>query len=304
MRHLLFIAAILLTNEAFSAACCVGNGPRSFVQLKHLQKFDLGVASSFKDTYGEHNTYGEFENSPKNQALSLSLGMSGRIREDLELYFILPWVYQVKEFAHRNQGGGSLGDSVLGFRYVLWENLFEEDPYPKVTLIPNVKMPTGSMDSIDDDGNFSPGTGNGSWEPGLAVQVQKDFGFAIFSLTPSYTKRLARNIVQPGTGSARTVNMKEGDRIEIGGSATVPVSQRLSLIGGGNSAWELAREVESRTISDSEARTASVFGSVQYHFTRFWLAGVTYESTLPFERLGRNLPTTRIVTLTTTYAIY
>lgn len=292
------LLGLAFSDFAFAGSCCIGSGPRSFVQLKHLQTYDVGIATSYRDVYARFNVYGNRVQSEKNQTLTTAVGGSFRLTPRSELYAILPFVTKSKSYGGETKTRSDLGDITLGTKVLLYDPFFEEDWLPEVKVLASAKAPTGRRDSLI---SVDPGTGNGMWEASLGVQLTKDFGDFIFVLSPSYTRRFSHTIADPfGTES----NLREGDRFELTESITVPVSQRLSLSMGSTQAVDFDGSVNGGVIPDSGGRYTTGFVGASYFVTRLWTVSAAFESVLPFEKLSVNQEGFRTVTFTTTYAIY
>ena len=58
MKRFLLISIAALPQMTHGGSCCLGSGPKSFVQLRHLQNYELGLAKNFKDKLKELKTNG------------------------------------------------------------------------------------------------------------------------------------------------------------------------------------------------------------------------------------------------------
>lgn len=279
---------------AWGGACCLGGGPRSFVQLRALQSYDLGVATSFRDVYGRHNPYGDVVRAEKLQTYTMAVGGSARLFQSLETYAILPFVFKNRSIASKMQSAGNVGDALVGARWTLYDPLFSEDWFFETKLLFAVKAPTGTTDAL--------GSGNGIWEPSLGVQFQKDFLSWIAGLSVSYTARFARKVYSDVQRAALSV--KEGDRVELLETVTVPVTRYLSISGGSSQVWDLGSSINGKGVSDSHGRYITGLLSATYFVDRFWKWTLALESTIPVARFGANEDAYRSLTLTSTYAIF
>lgn len=300
-RSLTFLSLIAIPRIAGAGACCLGGGPKTFIALRELQTYQIGLSSSFKDVYGHYDAYGDLYKTDRNQTLTLSLGAGMRLTEELDVFTTIPWVYQYAERVGKPGDATSLGDVTLGGRYFLVRNLFQDDWYPTVTLLGGLKVPSGTTDRIGSAGKLVPGTGNGIWEPFLGVSVQKDLRFVIVGVNATYTRRFGRTVPD---ASGTPVSVKEGDRIELSESATFPVTRRLSFAAGTAQTWDLSTRINGNHADDTAARVATVFASGSYFVTRYWSVGVGAEAAIPVAKLSMNQLATRSVTVTSTYSFY
>lgn len=298
-----FAISILFASSIASAgSCCLGTGPKSFVQLRHLQNYELGIATSLRDTYGRYDSYGSLVNAETNQSYQLSLGASVRATPRMEAYAILPFVSQRKGYVGAVSQSTNLGDILIGTRVDVFDTLFEDEWLPNIKLIASVKIPSGSVDLIETTGRIRPGTGNGIWEPSLGVSLTKDYSSAIMGFSGAYTRRFAKTVRDPIRQTS--ISVKEGDRIELTESITVPITTRFSAGGGLSQAWDMDQQVEGNAIADSSGRVMSAFINANYFVTRFVNIGAGFEAALPVEKFGANQEAFRSFTASMTYAIY
>ncbi len=295
------ILILFVPQFALGGACCLDGGPKSFIQLKDLESYQVGVSTSLRDTYGRYDAYGALIRAEKFQTHTLSLGAGMKILDGLDGTLTLPLVYQVKGTGSGDRERADMGDSVVGGRWLLLRSLFRDEWYPSIYFTAGLKMPTGSVESLS-DGVLQPGTGNGVWEPHAGFAFQKDYHWAVLGLSATYTNRLQRSVSSSISEAPSTV--KEGDRIDLLESATLPLSPRLSLSFGSAQSWELGREIDGKGVADSSTRVVSAFVTSQYFLSRFWSISAGWDFAIPIEKLGVNSPANRTLTVMTSYAFF
>lgn len=294
------LLAGFISQSLYGAACCGGEGPKSFLQLRELQSYQLGISTSLKDIYGRYDEYGDLIRTDKSQTYTLSAGAAAKVTEDLDAQLLVPWVYQVKEYTGNPNSAGNLGDISVGARYALVRAFFHDDWYPSIFVSGGLKFPTGTVEALSNEGKITPGSGNGIWEPYLGVFLQKNVGFATLGLSATYTGRFKRTVdTVQGPQS-----VKEGDRVTLGESGTIPLSERWSLTLGSNQTWDMARQLNGSAVADSAARFVTGVVSTTYFLTRYWAMSVEGEAALPIAKLGVNQQAARTITMTTSYAFY
>lgn len=298
---LFFLAIALLSKPLMAGSCCIGSGPRSFVQLKHLQSYDVGIATSFRDVYARFNPYGVKAENDRDQIYTLAFGGSARVTPRSEVYGIVPLVSKTKAYGGIYENNSDLGDVSLGTKVLLYDPFYGEDWFPETKLLGAVKLPTGRADTLGGDRKIVPGTGNGMWEASLGVQFTKDLTDIVAGFAATYTRRFSRTAFQP---SGVDLQVREGDRIEFTESLTVPVSQRLSFSGGSTQVVDFDTTVNDSLVSDSGGRYTTGFVGASYFVTRLWTLSAAFEAVLPIEKLSVNQQAFRTLTFTTTYAIY
>jgi len=282
----IFIVGILFFSSGFYAAsCCVGGGAKSFIQLRNFEKYQLGFSLFHKENYAKFNPYGDLKETKPNQTTTSSLGAGMRLRDDLDVNFLVP--------ISRVESSTGLGDSMVGARYTLVDPLFLSDWYPKVNLSVQLKMPTGNQDG---------GNGNGLWEPGLSLIFEKDFNLVLLNFGTSYTYRSVKTGKEHFTG--QNISVKEGDKFELSETVILPVTDTLSFALGSSQTWELASQINGEGVKDSHGRSIQGVISGTYYLSRIWKMTIGFDTTLPVEGWGTTLAATRTFTLTSTYSIY
>lgn len=302
MRNIFVISLLFVPNLTFAPPCCLGGGPKSFIQLRDLQNYQLGVSSSLRDTYGRYDAYGDLVRAEKDQTFTMAFGAGAKFIENLDSFVILPIVYRIKQSALIDVDRGNLGDVLVGSRLTVLRSLFHDEWYPTINISAGLKVPTGTVDGLSQDGHIAPGTGNGIWERFVGLGLQKDYGFLILNGSMTYTGRFGRTITGPGQEDPIVV--KEGDRIELSESGLFPLTRRLSITVGSAQEWDLPRKLAGQMVSDSEARVTSLFFSSNYFLTQYWSLSAGAEFSVPIARLGMNLEATRTMSLTSTYTFY
>lgn len=296
-----FFLFFLVPRIGLAGTCCLGAGPKSFIQMKDLESYQVGFSSSVRDVYGRYDAYGDLVQAEKNQTYNLSLGAGIKLYEGIDAYTTIPWVYQIKKAGGGDRSHASVGDILAGTRVLLLRSLFRDEWYPTIYVNAGLKFPTGSVEALAPNGAIQPGTGNGVWEPFLGIALQKDYQFIILGLNATYTRRFSRTVQNEGTGS---LSVKEGDKFELSETGTIPLSQRLSIAFGANQAWELSRQINDSNVADSSTRAISVFLSSNYFLTRYWALSGGFEFAVPIARFGVNQQAARSLTVTSTYAFY
>ncbi len=285
MNKLLFILIVLSLGRIHAASCCVGGSTKSFIQLRNFEKYQLGISLSYKNDFAKYTPYGTLVDAKKKETFTSSIGGGMRLREDLDTSIVVP-LSQVE-----NSTG--LGDIALGLRYVIVDPLYISDWYPKISLTASLKTPTGNQDGQN---------GNGIWEPGLGLLLDKDYIDFLVNFSAGYTYRVQKQGTDPFTNNS--ISVKEGDKIELSESVIVPLTESLSMAVGSSQVWELATQINAKDVDDSHGRSVQGFLSATYFFSRMWKMTAAFDSTLPVEWWGTTLPATRSVSLTSTYSIY
>jgi len=282
----LLVLALLASSELWAAACCGGGSAKSFISLQRLQTYEVGLSSTFRDVYGEYDTYGELGEVSRNQTLSLLFGGGMRVTQDLQVAVTLPLVHQQNLYSRQG-----LGDAVFSAQYTALESLFIDDWYPTLNLFAGVKTPTGSQETLR-DGRAYPGTGNGVWEPYFGVQASKTYGSFILLARAGYTARLLHD------------GNDKGDGIDLAESITLVVLPELSLAFGSTQSWNFDDRIGGGIRADSASRGVTFFFAPTYFLNRYWSVAGGFEASPNWNRFGVNQPAFQSVTLTTRYGFY
>lgn len=286
---------LLLTNsKIFGAACCAGGGGRSFLSLEDLQSYEIGISTSQRHVTGAHQRAGKSIDSPGDETFTLSAGASARIFFDIEAFAVVPTVLRKMDFAGTSASKTNLGDISVGGRIPLLRPLPSDAP-PALTLLLGMKFPTGNVLEIQ-NGEATPGTGNGIWEPSLGLEIKKSLSLWTLATTASYTLRLPKD--QYGHRS------KDGNRLELAATLSYPVSSRFSLMAGIGAYWDGENQLDGAVQSGTNAKSSYSIFSATYYLNRFWGLTAQLEHSLPWDGFGRNQAIARTLTLSTTYGFF
>ena len=280
------LISFLFGAYVHAATCCLGGGPKSFISLQRLEKYQIGLSTGVRDVFAHYNIYGELEESPKNQTITAALGVGVRIFDPLQLSVMVPFVYQQNQVGPSIATRKNLGDTFAGFQYTIIESLFQSDKYPTVAIQAGVKFPTGAVESST-SGNVR-GTGNGLWEPTMGLLLQKNYSILSGSVRAAFTKRVP----------TAKITDREGDLIELNETLALNFTQRLSVAAGLGQAWTRAGYQNGVEIPDTHSRIISALFSATYFVTRQASLTAAFESALPVEAWGMNQQAYRSFSLT------
>lgn len=285
--------ALLLAETARGASCCLGGSPKTFIQLRRLQTYELGLSTTMRDIYARYDEFGERESTDGNQTYSLTWGGGARLTEYVQAFAVLPLVYQVNRYGNTTAGLARPGDATLGMSWTVLEHLFFDDWYPTVTLTTGAKIPTGRREVVE-AGRHVPGTGNGVWEPFLGASVRKDFEWATLSFSANFTRPFGD----------LDYGIKDGNHWELIEAVSVPLNRRFSVGGGSNQTWIAEKAQNGATLPNSSQRSVGAFLTSTYFLTPLVDLTGTFEFTVPASHLSVNYPAYRAATLTVKYGFY
>lgn len=292
MRQWITIFA-LLAETARGASCCVGGSPKTFIQLRRLQTYELGLSTSLRDIYARYDSYGERQASDGNQTYSVSWGAGARLTEYLQAFATLPLIYQVNHYGSNSTSAALPGDAIMGFSWTVLEHLFFDDWYPTVNITAGAKLPTGRRESIV-EGRHIPGTGNGLWEPFLGASIRKDFEWVTLSLSANYNRPF-------GTLMG---GITDGNRWELIESMSLPLNRRFSIGGGLNQTWIGEKGQNGAALANSSERSIGAFFTTTYFITPLVDLTGTFDFSMPSNHLSVNYAAYRALTVTIKYGFY
>jgi hypothetical protein len=292
MRRALLIA-LLLSESARAASCCVGGSPKTFIHLRRLQTYELGLSTSVRDVYARYDFSGARHETDGNQTYSLTWGAGARLVDGLQAFAAFPLVHQVNKYGSLSSTRTLPGDSILGITWTAVEHLFFDDWYPTVLLTAGAKLPTGRVERVE-NGRRSPGTGNGLWEPFFGVALRKDFEYVTFSVTANFNRPFG--LLENG--------ITDGNRWEVIESLSIPIGRRLSLGGGAAQTWIAEKAQNGALLPNSAERSLGAFATATYFITPLVEMTGTFDFSLPMERLSYNYAAYRALTFTVKYGFY
>ncbi len=284
--------SLFFSRWVLAAACCIGGASKSFISLTRLQKYEVGTSLSYKEDYGRFNSSGEAEKTELHRTIALTIGAGMRLHPDWQIQALVPLVTQAKSYGATLADRRGVGDVSIGVDWTALEALFTDDWYPTIRLQGGVKLPTGSVEKKV-DGTWTPGTGNGMWEPYVGVGVEKKLGATSLGLRASYTHRLA-----PATGD------RLGNQFELSETVAYNFSNRLSLALGSSQVWTGNTFANGRTIAATSSNTVSAFIQPTFFIDRVWSIAATAEFTVPQVGWSRNTPAAQSFAIVTRYGFF
>jgi hypothetical protein len=272
MKPVKFIFIIFSIATCLQASeCCLGGGARSLNSLQAMQRYDLGLTTSFQDYSSWYN-------------LSLQAYSAVRLTPNLEVFGRVPVLQHKVDYLMRRESQTSLGDLSLGLRMTLVRSLFVEELVPTVSLVVAAKIPTEGKDSLQ--GNlFQARSGNGLLEPLMGVSFSKEYYDWLGMIDLTYMRL-------QGSVSDQLIHDNQINATVTLGYA---VNREWHLGLGGNQMWSVGREIDHKPLADGVQGNASVFSYVNYFVTQFSSVGA---------HLDWSAPNSRTASLSLRYGFY
>jgi hypothetical protein len=293
MKQPLVIALLLAVETAKAASCCLGGSPKTFIQLRRLQTYEVGLSTSVRDNYARYDLHGEYQSSDGNQTYSVAWGAGARLSENVQVFGVLPLIHQVNRYGSKSASQTLPGDLVMGATWTAVEHLFFDDWYPTIAFTAGLKVPTGKREFLK-VGRRVPGTGNGLWEPFVGASLRKDFEWVTVSLSVNYTRPFG--LLEGG--------IRDGNRWEAVEAVSLPITRRFSIGGGAAQTWIGEKAQNGATLVDSYERSAGAFLTSTFFLTSLVDLTGTFDFSIPSDRLSVNYPAYRALTLTVKYGFY
>ncbi len=153
-------------------------------------KFVIQPFFFYNRTRGTFNADGHYDSLPSGdkkyqfqEQLFAQYGLTDRLELDAQMVYQQNYVKQDGSRAHAN----GLGDSYLFMRYCALE---EKGWLPHITGLFQLKMPTGKYENADPDklgaDLMGAGSGGGSWDQGLGINLSKKLKPFIFHADAVY----------------------------------------------------------------------------------------------------------------------
>jgi len=171
----LVIVSWLIPAPAKGAACCTSATISGAGRLKIWEDSALGVSSSWANSIGSWNAEGEwnaFDETYRETVWLSKVWAIARVRDDLELSLVLPWVMTTRAIPNESSSGQGLGHSRIGLRYEAIA-IGQYRNVPGLALLAGVTIPTGVRgDEATDTLLRTAATARGDWAASVAVSLE------------------------------------------------------------------------------------------------------------------------------------
>lgn len=264
----LFLGVGSFWAYGISFPCCGTDSPRILASMQELRQLDFSLTTSFKEVYARYDSQGNLSQVRGPSDLAFQLTSVIRLNPQLEMFGRLPFIFRSENGLSPHEGSSQLGDLLLGFRRIVYESLYLEDPLPTVSFLANLKVPTG----LSDLGTQSPK----AWEPFVGIGLQKErfqwLGNMDLGLSVRENEILFRGSQSLGYGISQPVQLGLGSQQIISLNASQKVFSLLSF-----AHWSL---------------------------DQFTVLGAQIDWSLPLEGFGANQVLTRTASVSLRYTFF
>ncbi|MEK6704176.1 MAG: hypothetical protein AABZ06_00135 [Bdellovibrionota bacterium] len=273
--------------------------------LPSEQRYQLGVSSSYKETLGHFDPYGDYASNPAGTIFRTFLTVFGaayRVSEDWQAGVSLPVVTNQQHFTGKDLSATGVGDPSVEARYTLWEDLSFLKYRPKLSFYGGLRLPFGksAYDSPDIYGTNV--VGDGTFTAHLGVNASKIYDPLKISLDSSFFYPFEKSISKMrGVELSSPFLLRGGNRFQLIENATYLAGSHWSGSIGLKQQWILQSSLNGGVVDGSAARLFSTIAGINYFYNASWMFGVNYETPFPFYRYLANQPYSQMLAFSIIY---
>jgi len=307
---MLILVAFLFSGSSYAASCCGGGSSSSLVMPKFAKAMvDVSVDSEHYD--GFWNSDGEWTADPAGSNLNqyrLNLGYAMRLADRWQASLSVPYVWNQNEYASFSRNTSGIGDSKLSFWYedfdnpaCVWTVRKWQDWIPAVYYGATLNIPTGVSPYDDVQDNFDT-TGIGVYRVDANLLLDKTIYPWNSALNLSYGHYLERSVNREYGNYVAPYDKQRGDRFN--GSLSFGYTYFTDNMDSYTATLAYAYLEEDQTKNDgvsdptSGLRKQSLSATLAWSSDdRNWVTKLTWNHALDNDGMGRNFPTTDIITI-------
>ncbi len=304
IQCILFSVLILASINSKAASCCAGGGGQSICILSSEQKYQFGMASSYREIAGHFDPYGNYSASGSGNStstLTTVFGGAYRIGEDWQFALNLPFVNNQKEFSNIKSSASGLGDPTIEGRFLLWEDLNFLTYRPALTFYGGISLPFGKSIYTSKEASEVDVTGDGYSTMHVGANAAKLFRPVNFVIDASYYYPMSKNVSEMHGSPVDSYTIRAGNKFQIVESATYLFSEKLSSGIGFKQAWQFESTVNNSAVAGSASRIVSNIVSLNYFHDLSTSFSFSYETPAVFEQYLANQPQSQTISLAISY---
>ena len=303
-------SAFLISMSSQAASCCGGGSSSSLVLPKFAEAMvDVSFDSEAYD--GFWNSDGDWVADPKGSDLHqfrLNLGYAMRLAERWQGSISVPYVWNQNEYATFSRNSSGLGDSKLSIWYedfdnpaCVWKVKRWQDLIPAIYYGATLTIPTGISPYDDVEDNFDT-TGLGMYRLDANLLLDKTVYPWNATLNMSYGHYFERSVNREYGNYVEPYDRQRGDRFN--GSLSFGYTYFTDTMQSYTGTLGYAYLEEDQLRNDgkedptSGLRKQSLSATLAWaNDDRDWVAKLTWSHALDSDGMGRNFPTTDILTV-------
>ncbi len=304
---LVFILPFLLWSEGLVAAGCHGGGGGETLVLPSGQRYQFGLATSYRLIQDSFHPYGGDPPQSENSSLnSLTTSWSGgaRVSESWQFSWALPLTYNKYVIGGKDHSQASFGDPILETRYTFLEDVRFLWYQPELSFYGGVRLPLGTStyNSRDPYGADVAGEGLTIFHSGIgAAKLFRPFKF---TLNGGFYYPLEKKVEQIRNVNVTPYDFKSGNRIVLNGGLNYLINNHWTTSVGVKGLWTLKSKKDQDVIEGSSGRLFSMTASLGYAYDVSWSMALNYETLFPFYKYGVNQQNSNTFSLALNYGIF
>ncbi|MBI2605000.1 MAG: hypothetical protein HYW49_02850 [Deltaproteobacteria bacterium] len=302
---LALLGAAFATAGAQASPCCAGSGGQSICVLPSEQRYQLGLATSYREVQGHFDPYGEYSANPKgvsSRSVTTVVGAAYRVREDLQAGLSVPTVSSYQSLPGKSLSATGLGDPALEGRYTLLEDLSFLKYQPQLSFYGGLRFPLGKSvyDSTDPYGANV--FGDGAYTAHAGLNASKIYYPLKPALDAAYFHPFPRTVDRMrGAAVATPYSFQNGDRLQLLESATLLLGDHFSGTAGLKQLWIFQSRRNGNAVDGSAGRLFSTLASLNYFHDASWSFGLSHETAFPFYQYEASQADARVFSMSVVY---
>lgn len=302
--------AFLFSTSSLAASCCGGGSSSSLVLPKFAEamvdiSFDQEHYDGFWDNDGKWAA--DVAGSDLNQ-YRLNLGYAVRLGKRWQGSISVPYVWNQNQYAAFSRNTASLGDSKISVWYenfddpaCVWEIKRWQDLVPAIYWGATLTVPTGISRYGDVQDNYD-ATGQGMYRLDANLLLDKSVYPWNATLNMSYGHYLERSVNRIDGNYLEPFDRQLGDRfngsLSFGYTYFTDEMQSYTATLGYAYLEEEMRRDNGDLESNTGLRKQSLNATLAWaNDDRDWVTKITWSHALDSDGMGRNFPTTDILTI-------
>lgn len=306
-RSFLFFTLALVCSSTFSEAstCCAGGGGQSICVLPAEQRYQVGIANTYRTVEGEYNPYGYYSGNSNGNTFDqivTVLGGAYRFNDEWQLGLSIPFINNQQKISGISKKASAMGDPALEARFLFWEDLAFLTYRPQLDFYFGVRLPLGTSVYTTSDTYALDAVGDGTTTIHIGANVSKLYRPFKLTFDSAYFYPISRNVNElRGKSVVEPYELKLGNRFQFSESLAYLFSESWSGAVGLRQLWVLQSSINGSEADSSAQRLYTSLVSISYSRDISWNAALSMETVYPFGQYAANQSNSQSVSLALTY---
>ncbi len=304
------VAAFLFSTSSHAASCCGGGSSSSLILPKFAEAM-VDISLDHEQYDGFWDSQGDWVADPPGADLNqyrLNLGYAMRLGSRWQASISVPYAWNQNRYASFSRNTAGLGDSKVSVWYetfddpsCVWEIKRWQDLVPAIYWGATLTLPTGISRYGDVQDNYDV-TGQGLYRLDANVLLDKTVYPWNTTLSMSYGRYLERSVNRVDGNYVEPFDRQLGDRFN--GSLSFGYTYFTDTMQSYTATLAYAYLEENKTRDDGEIdantglRKQSLSATIAWaNDDRDWVTKLSWNHALDSDGMGRNFPTTDILTI-------